>query len=204
MNTNPLMPTFRVRFSLYAALGFAGLSLPALTSAQTAVRDDRVVPPVREVRVVEVESTRALKKADRNFMEKAARASMSEVAISRVAAARTSNPDVRQFAQAMIDDHEAAIEHLARLASTRGVALPAKDPHPDKWEKRDAKSFDKEYLDQMVDDHEKAVKLFEKQAKDGGDPDAVAYARAHLPKMQQHLQRATDLKRALTEKRERR
>lgn len=204
MNTNPLMPTSRFRFSLFAALGSAALSLPVLTSAQTAVRDDRVVPPVRDVRVVEVDSTRPLKKADRDFMEKAARASMSEVAISRVAAARTSNPDVRRFAQAMIDDHESAIEHLSRLASARSVALPAKDPHPDKWEKRDAKSFDKEYLEQMVDDHEKAVKLFEKQAKDGEDADTVAYARTHLPKMQQHLQQATDLKRALSEKRERR
>lgn len=203
MNTNPSMPASRSRYSTYLALGLAGCwALPALTLAQTtAVREERVVTPTREVRVVEVDSARTLKKADRDFVEKAAKASMSEVAISRVAAARTSNPDVRRFAQTMIDDHESAIEKLAQLASARGIALPAKDPHPDKWEKRDAKTFDKEYLEQMVSDHENAVKLFEKQAKNGEDSDAVVYARKHLPKLQQHLQHAVDLKRALTEKR---
>ena len=135
-------------------------------------------------------------------MEKAAKASMSEVAISRVAASRTSNPEVRRFAQKMIDDHEGAIEQLGVVAGARGVSLLAKDPRPQKWEKRDAKNFDREYLDQMIDDHEKMVKLFEKQARDGEDAETMAYARKHLPKMQQHLQHAIDLKRTLTDKRD--
>ena len=169
------------------------------------MRDDRVAPvaPVaRDVRVVE--TARSLKKADRDFLEKSAKASMSEVQISRVAASRTTNPDVKRFAQMMVDDHENAAEQLAALASGRGVSLPAKDPHPDKWEKRDAKNFDKEYLDKMVSDHEDVVKLFEKQSKNGEDAETVAFARKHLPKMQEHLQHALDLKRMLSEKRDRR
>jgi putative membrane protein len=182
--------------------GVAAVLLPTIGLAQTAVRDQRVVDsPTRDVRVVD---PRPLKKSDRDFMEKAAKTSMSEVAISRVAAARTSNPEVRRFAQMMVEDHENAIDRLSKLAGTRGVSLPAKDPHPDKWEKRDAKNFDREYLDQMVDDHENAVKLFEKQSREGEDADTVAYARQHLPKLQTHLQQALDLKRALDDKRERR
>jgi putative membrane protein len=68
--------------------------------------------------------------------------------------------------------------------------------------KRDAKNFDREYLEQMIDDHENVVKMFEKQSRDGEDTDAVAYARKHLSKMQQHLQHAIDLKRTLTNKRD--
>jgi putative membrane protein len=205
MNTHPC-PSLPVaspsRTPRRWALGLAGVLLPVAALAQSAVRDDRVVPPARDVRVVE--SVPPVKKSDRDFMEKAAKASMSEVAISRVAASRTSNPDVRRFAQMIIEDHEAAMEQLSALARSRGVSLPAKDPHPDKWEKREAKDFDREYLDQMVDDHENAVKLFDKHARDGEDADAVAYARKHLPRMQQHLQHALDLKRALSEKRDRR
>jgi putative membrane protein len=203
MNTHPLLciPGF-TRASRRVAIGVAAVLLPAIGFGQTAVRDQRVVDsPSRDVRVLDA---RPLKKADRDFMEKAAKASMSEVAISRVAAARTSNPEVRRFAQMMVEDHENAIDRLSKLASSRGVSLPAKDPHPDKWEKRDAKNFDREYLDQMVDDHENAVKLFEKQSRDGEDADTVAYARQHLPKLQTHLQHAIDLKRALDDKRERR
>jgi putative membrane protein len=200
MNTNPLVPFgLRPATGLLLSLGFLA---PAVIAAQPAVRDDRVLPPARDVRVVE--PVRTLKKVDRDFLEKAAKSSMSEVQISRVAASRTTNPEVKRFAQMMVDDHEIATEQLAALASTRGVSLPAKDPHPDKWEKRDAKNFDKEYLEKMVSDHEDVVKLFERQSKNGEDVDTVAFARKHLPKMQEHLQHALDLKRTLTDKRDRR
>jgi putative membrane protein len=193
MNINP-------RYAL-TALSASLLTVIVPTSlAQSSVRDDRVGSSTRDVRVVD--SARVLKKSDRDFMEKAAKASMSEVAISRIAAARTSNAEVRRFAQKMVDDHETAIEQLGVVAGARGVSLPAKEPRPEKWEKRDAKNFDREYLEQMIDDYQNVVKLFEKQARDGEDVDTVAYARKHLPKMQQHLQHAIDLKRVLTDKRD--
>ncbi len=195
MKTNPSHGLITISRTMSCALLGSMMSTGLL--AQTRVADP--VPPVREVRVVE--TVRPLKKHDRDFMEKAAKTSMSEVAISRVAAARTSNPSVRSFAQSMIEDHERANEELSSLAAARGISLPAKDPHPDKWEKRDAKDFDKDYLEKMVADHEDVVKLFAKQAKDGDDAEALAFARKHLPRMQAHLQHALDLKRALTEKR---
>lgn len=198
MKPNPLLPFTALGRGL--AISLLAAAIPAGLGAQTTTRV--VDTPGRDVRVVE--TVRPLKKDDRAFMEKAAKASMSEVAISRVAAARTSNPDVRRFAQSMIDDHDRANEELSSLAAARGISLPAKDPHPDKWEKRDAKDFDKEYLEKMISDHEDVVKLFAKHAKDGDDAEAVAFARKHLPRMQAHLQHAIDLKRALTEKRDRR
>ena len=201
MNTNPALPARSVQTRpILAVCLLAALAPAAFAQSSVRERDDRVVAPARDVRVVD--AARPLKRSDRDFMEKVAKASMSEVAISRVAAARTSNAEVRRFAQMMIEDHEGAIEHLGVLASARGVSLPAKDPRPEKWEKRDAKNFDREYLEQMVDDHESMAKLFANHAKDGDDADTVAYARKHLPKIQLHLQHAIDLKRALTDKRD--
>lgn len=199
MNTNPSSDLrWPVSVAALLAVAFAPV-LPAQTT--TTVREVETTRG-RDVRVVE--PARPIKKADRDFVEKAAKASMSEIAISRVAAARTSNPEVRRFAQMMIEDHDRATDEMSALAAGRGIALPAKDPHPDKWEKRDAKNFDKEYLEKMVSDHQDVVKLFEKQAKDGVDVDTVAFARKHLPKMQEHLQHALDLKRALSDKPNRR
>ena len=196
MNTNPALPARFVPTRPILAICL----LAALAPAAFAQSSDRVVVPARDVRVVD--TTRPLKRSDRDFMEKVAKTRMSEVAISRVAAARTSNAEVRRFAQMMIEDHEGAIEQLGVLATARGVSLPAKDPRPEKWEKRDAKNFDREYLEQMVDDHESMAKLLANHAKDGDDADTVAYARKHLPKIQKHLQHAIDLKRALTDKRD--
>jgi putative membrane protein len=176
-----------------------GAFVPSATFAQTRVREERTVPVTSDVRVVD--PAHPLKHADREFMEKAAKSSMAEVQISRVAAERTTNPEVKRFAQMMIDDHSSATEQLAALASNRGVALPAKDPNPDRWEKRDAKNFDKDYIDKMVSDHEDVVKLFEREANKGEDAETVTFARKHLPKLQQHLQQALDLKRVLSNKR---
>ncbi len=184
MNTNPSLSYFRVA----ACAAGAFLGLVSTASAQAPVR--------RDDRTVATSST--LKRADRDFMEKAAKDGMEEVDISRVAIERTTNPEVRRLAQTIVSDHESVNEQLASLAAARGVALPAKDINPDhSWAKRDAKSFDKDYLDKMVSLHEETVKLFDRQARDGTDPDAVAFARKHLPALQQHLQQALDLKRAL-------
>jgi putative membrane protein len=103
---------------------------------------------------------------------------------------------VRRFAQMMIEDHQAAGEELATLASAKGVSIPAKEAAPSRWEKHDAKDFDRDYINKMVSDHEDIVKRFEKEAKDGTDPEAVAFARKYLPKLQAHLQHAADLKKS--------
>lgn len=166
-----------------AALLFAGTATGQTT---TTTRADGTV-----VRTVE------LKRADRSFIEKAARSGLDEVEISKVAANRTSNPAVRSFAQKIIADHEGVHDDLASLATAKGVNLPAKDNVAEKWVKRDAKDFDREYIDQMVSAHDEAVKLFEEHAKEGEDPEVVAFARKHLAKLQKHLHEATDLKRAL-------
>ena len=46
----------------------------------------------------------------------------------------------------------------------------------DKLSKLSGKDFDKEYISDMVDDHEKDVKEFEKASKDAKDPDLKAWA----------------------------
>jgi putative membrane protein len=177
------------------AAGVAAVFLAAAAQAATprTTTPDTPAPVVRD-RTVQTDP--ALKRADRTFIEKAAKSGLEEVEISRIAADRTSNPDVKRFAQMIIADHESAHEELGALASMKGVNLPAKE-NAERWAKRDAKNFDREYIDKMVADHDDAVKLFEKHAKDGNDVETVAFARKHLPKLQSHLQQASDLKRML-------
>jgi len=176
---------------------FAGASLATTVGAQNRPRT--VVDPAPVVRPGEPRVRVELKRGDRNFIEKAARASMEEVEVSRVAAERTSNPEVRRFAEMIIADHESVFDDLTNLAADKGVNLPAKES-AEKWTRRDAKNFDRNYVDKMVSDHNDAVRMFEKHAKDGEDPDTVAYARKHLPKLLSHQQHAVDLQRILKDR----
>ena len=48
-------------------------------------------------------------------------------------------------------------------------------------------AFDTAYVKEMVVDHEKDVAAFEKEAKDGKDPDVKAWAKKTLPTLRSHL-----------------
>ena len=135
-----------------------------------------------------------VKHSDKSFLEKAGKCGNEEVEISQVAVARSTNPQVKDFAAMMVTDHTAANTELAALASSKGVSVPAKDLAPSKWSKKNSKDFDEDYMGKMVEDHEEAVKLFTKEANDGKDADVVAFARKTLPTLQHHLEQAKDLK----------
>jgi len=123
---------------------------------------------------------------------------MEEVDISRVVAERTSNAQVRAFAQMMVDDHTSANEALASIAASKSVELPAKDTaDADGWTKKNGTDLDEDYVKKMVSAHKDAVELFEKEADKGKDAETKAFARATLPKLQHHLEMAMDLKRTL-------
>lgn len=179
---------------LRAAACFAAVLSVNFSFGQTTVRDDarEVRERDRAVRTETGERVK-LKNPDKNFVEKVTRLSLEEAEVSRVAAERTSNPRVKAFAQAMAADHAAMSQELSAIAADKGVALPAKDSFGEKWVKKDGKSFDVDYMKKMLTDHEETVKLFQRQARDGNDPELVAFARKHLPAIQHHLQEASDL-----------
>lgn len=131
---------------------------------------------------------------DKRFLEKAATSGREEVEISRVAAERATNPDVKQFAQMMVDDHSRANDEIIAFAQARSVELSDKKSEAEKWSKKDAKDFDRDYVKKMVSDHKDAVDLFRNEAKDGTDPELLEFARKTLPKLEQHYEKANDLK----------
>lgn len=131
----------------------------------------------------------SLKRADRRFIENAAKSGEAEVEIGNIILQRSSNADVKKFAQMMVDDHTRANEQLTSLASARGVKLP-KQPKENRWEKRDPKDLDRDYMKKMVSDHKDDIKLFTKESESGGDPELVEFARKTLPTLQHHLEEA--------------
>ena len=100
------------------------------------------------------------------------------------------NAEVKKFATRMVTDHTKANNQLKALAKKKGVTLDAEAP---KMDKMDDATFDKDYMDHMVKDHEKAVSNFEEEAKDGGDADVKAWAGKTLPTLKKHLEMAKEI-----------
>src|SRR5215213_568176 len=64
--------------------------------------------------------------ADAPFIGTVAMNDMAEVEHGRLASRNASSPDVKQFAQRMVDDHSKAAGELKGLASAREVTLATK------------------------------------------------------------------------------
>ena len=118
----------------------------------------------------------ALAHRDRSFLENAAKGGMKEVAVSQAVMDHLTHAPVKDFANMMVSDHTSANTALAALAGSKGVELPPLDPSvAEKWSKQGA-GADKAYIDEMVGDHEDAVKPFLEKASQSTDADIAAFA----------------------------
>lgn len=142
------------------------------------------------------------KEDDAEFAVEAADAGMLEVQLGTLAVTKASSPQVKQYAQMMVDDHSKANEELKALAQTKNITLPATLSNEsqriyDNFKEKTAKGFDKEYIDQMVKDHREVIDEFEEESKQGNDPEIKSWASAKLVALQNHLQEAERLQETL-------
>lgn len=132
---------------------------------------------------------------DRKFAEEAAQGGMAEVEAGKMAQTQATAAPVKAFAEQMVADHTKANDQLKQLATTKGIMLPTKTDRShsrslEKLSKEKGAEFDREYMKMMVSDHKKTVSLFEKEAKNGKDPELKNFASTLLPDLQKHLKMA--------------
>lgn len=145
----------------------------------------------------QAKSNQKLTSMDRTFVTKATEGGSKEVEMAQHAVEKASRPEVKQFAQELIDDHTKANNELIQIAGDKGIALNNKTQFTSspsgKLMKYTGAEFDRAYMKEMVSDHEKDVALFEKQSTSGTDSDLRAYAAKTLPKLREHLEKARTL-----------
>jgi putative membrane protein len=140
----------------------------------------------------------SLNSKDAKFLHEAAVGAMTEVELGKVAATHGSSADVKSFGERMATDHGKELTELKTLAQSKGVDLPADldTKHRkmvDKMSQLNGAEFDKAYSKDMLDDHRKDLKDFQKQADKASDPDVKAFAAKHVPVLQEHLSLAEKL-----------
>jgi len=167
---------------LKTALLFAFLALPLAAAA--AAPSTGASPKPGETR-------------DASFIQRAGAAGLAEVELSRIALAQAQTPEVKQFAQMMIDAHTASNKELGLIAARQQQRMPAQmdGDHIKLAGRLDGaagKEFEFLYLRAMVQDHEKMAAMLE-QAKGTGSSDVQKFARNTLPVVQEHLEMAKGL-----------
>jgi len=183
-----------IRWLIAGAMGTALVVAPAVAFAQAP-------PPAAEKANKRGEQTAtksSLPAGDRKFVNEALKANHAEVELGKLASEKASNDAVKKFGQRMADDHGKANEELKKLAQDKGLSAPTElDARHKKLHDRLAKlsgpQFDRAYMDEMVKDHRKDVKEFQREADKAKDPDVKSHASKTLPVLQDHLKQAEDI-----------
>jgi putative membrane protein len=139
---------------------------------------------------------------DKKFLAKAAQSDVNEIKLSQLAQQKASNPAVKVFAEKMVTEHKKMSASMKPFATSWGLTAPTDldDDHKDEYKKLSGLSgadFDKEYMDQMVSDHSKALDLFTDEAKDTQDAKFKAAVLKGKTVVAAHKNMAYDLKKKL-------
>jgi putative membrane protein len=164
-----------------------------LATTRRASRPIRPSPPNTALASADTATTEDNIRKAQDFVTAAGQAGIVEIRTSRMALEKSSNPDVKAFAQMMIDQHTAANEALA-AAATSAALIPPSDTLDDFHMRRindltetdgDA-DFDADYMHLQVDAHNDAIKLFEAYSSDGQIAQVKDFAIATLPTLTEH------------------
>ena len=139
---------------------------------------------------------------DKKFLANAAQSDKNEIALSEVAEQKATNPAVKAFAEKMVKEHKEMSESMKPFAEQWGINPPVDvdsdhQKELDKLNGLSGKDFDREYIDQMVSDHGKALDAFTDEAKSTKDAKfkaAVLKGKTHVAA---HKNMAYDLKKKL-------
>ena len=135
--------------------------------------------------------------AAKEFVEQAGTSGLAEIEMGELGARKATNGQVKAFAKRVAADHTKANEELVTATKGKGVQIPSSrsSMHKatiEKFQQQEAgKDFDRDYMEQMVEDHKADVELFETAADDERlDLDLRSYAKRVLPTLRDHLKQA--------------
>lgn len=131
------------------------------------------------------------------FVEKASSSGAAEVEMAKMALQKSTQDDVRHFAQMMIESHTLMNEQLRELAENEGLTI-SDEPTLMKKAKafvlsqRQGESFDEAYAKNQLEAHEQTYELF-RQAANSPEKNVREFAESQLPTLEHHLNLARTL-----------
>ncbi len=138
-------------------------------------------------------STTSLSDADKDLMMQVAMGGMQQLEVSRAAAKKASSEEVRQLAQAEVEEQTGLSAKLKEVAKAKGIDLPAK---PDsetqalltKMNGMSGSDLDAFYVSESgVKGHEKLDKVMSKVKSSAKDDNLKSLAAAAHPLVQAHM-----------------
>ncbi|HUP02362.1 MAG TPA: DUF4142 domain-containing protein [Bryobacteraceae bacterium] len=137
----------------------------------------------------------SLSKTDKQFLATAARTNMTVAHEGQMAGAQAASPDVKSFAEKLVQDQNDSYARIDELASKSGDAIPkgidaAKIPAIARLSHLKGAGFDKQFTRDEAAAEQQAIAAFKREARHGQDAGVKDYAKNQLPTLQKDLQQA--------------
>lgn len=135
-------------------------------------------------------------KADQQFMNEAIQGDLSEINMGKLAQQKGESQGIKQFGQMLEQDHGQHLQQARGTAQQLGLTAPtqanAKQKQMyDRLSKLSSAQFDKQFAQEMVNDHKEDIAAYQKEAKAEGP--LADFALQTVPTLQKHLQTAQSL-----------
>ncbi|AJX11991.1 DUF4142 domain-containing protein [Burkholderia ubonensis] len=178
------------------ALSAAGLLLVAVTATAQTAQPAQPGQPAEPAQTAPSAGAPRLHEADQSFINDGTKTVSTQRGAARIADSRSSDSQVKAFAQRVSADDEKIIQAM-RAASPRGVDVPHNAPDTavlDSIKTLRGAEFDKAYIEQVaLAGQQKAISAFQAEIAAGRDAKLKEVARQALPILQAHYADAQKL-----------
>jgi putative membrane protein len=171
MNTNSRL------MQVHGSLATLGVALLAANIATAAPKDQ-------------------LSRKDQHFVTEAIQGDLAEIKMGQLAQQNGQSDQVKQFGRTLEQDHSDHLQKVRQIAQQNGLRVPSEPNANQKaaYKRMSAMSggkFDSAFAKDMVQDHEKDIGKYDKEASSGS---ALSdFAKQTLPVLKKHLEMAESI-----------
>jgi putative membrane protein len=137
----------------------------------------------------------ALSRADREFMDTAARMDMTQAHEGQMAQNQATRNDVKDFGRMVTQDHSDSYTQISQLAAKNGVTIPkgievAKVRPIEQLQPLKGPRFERQFANDEIAAERQAITVFRREAERGENADVKAYAAKAIPVLEKDLKQA--------------
>jgi len=143
------------------------------------------------------DSARGHHDADQMFARHAAADNQFEIQSGQYVAQEAQNPQVKELAQTMVQDHTQALQQLQQIAQAQNMQLstelmPWQQAKLDALRQKHGEHLEREFVFGQVGDHHVCILMFQYEAEHGQNQQIKDYAQQSIPVLEKHLRLAED------------
>jgi putative membrane protein len=176
----------------YIAVVLAGLVAGCATDGHRGI--GTAAPDAQEIEG----SGHMLASADCDFARAVCHSTIAQIELGQLAARNSQDPEIRKLARSLVDNRVERMPELRRLCARKGVPADTELAYSFQLSLErlaglaDA-DFDRAFKEQVVQQNEAAIELFEKQRCEGIDRELKSFAERYLPQLCEELAAARAL-----------